>query len=358
MEKKTNGFAIAGIILSIIGGVLLTLTGFILSIIGLIRSKGCNSGKGVAIAGIVISIIKVIGMIIVAILFVAAINSDEFDEGFCKGLGSNYEGICTKKDDGTYSCYAVFKTVICDFDEKDKDKEEEKETKEEEKKEEKKEETKKEEKTISKDMNKLIDFFINNFNSTYTDITNKKLSDNDKLYMAYKYVGDGYSNTTKSEIEKNVYKFFGKDTKYTNADIKFIYTGEVMVKYDSSKGTYTWDSSSAHGYSAPLGFSYEISRKYYDDTIEVRLKRVYYLTRDTGPIEKIYSDPELKKEIEVSKKYYSEMPGCEDCAEEDKVYGISVEDYLKGEQDNIDTVVFEFKVEDNNPVFSRVYIEK
>ena len=349
MEKKTNGFAIAGLILSIIGGVLLTLTGFILSIIGLIRSKGCNSGKGVSIAGIIISIIKIIIMIIFAFLVISAINSEEFDKAFCKGLGNNYDGVCTKKDDGTYSCYAIFKTVICEFDEKDN--KEEKDTKEE-----KKEETNKEENTISKDMNKLIDFFIENFNSTYTDITNKKLSDNDKLYMAYKYVGDGYSNTTKSEIEKNVYTFFGKDTKYSNADIKFIYTGEVMVKYDSSKGTYTWDSSSAHGYSAPLGFSYEVSRKYYDDTIEVRLKRVYYLTMDVGPIEKIYSDPELKKEIDVPEKYVSDINDCADC--EEKVYSISVEDYLKGEQDSIDTVVFEFKVEDNNPVFSRVYIEK
>lgn len=55
-NKGTNGFAIAGFILSFFGGIL----GLIFSIIGLVKAKNEGSPKGLAIAGIIISCIWVI----------------------------------------------------------------------------------------------------------------------------------------------------------------------------------------------------------------------------------------------------------------------------------------------------------
>ena len=50
-QGGTNGFAIAGLIVSIFVS---ALVGLILSIIGLSKAKTLNNGKGLAIAGIVI----------------------------------------------------------------------------------------------------------------------------------------------------------------------------------------------------------------------------------------------------------------------------------------------------------------
>lgn len=61
-KSLTNGMAIAGFILSFFCGFPL---GLIFSIIGLTQAKKCNSGKGLAIAGLIISIVEVI--VIVAI---------------------------------------------------------------------------------------------------------------------------------------------------------------------------------------------------------------------------------------------------------------------------------------------------
>ena len=55
--KKSNGVAIAGFVLALIGGFLLDIVGLILSIVGLNKSKECNSGKGLAIAGIIIAML-------------------------------------------------------------------------------------------------------------------------------------------------------------------------------------------------------------------------------------------------------------------------------------------------------------
>ena len=61
---ETNGFAIAGLIVSIFVS---ALVGLILSIIGLSKAKTLNNGKGLAIAGIVISIIKMVLAVIIVI---------------------------------------------------------------------------------------------------------------------------------------------------------------------------------------------------------------------------------------------------------------------------------------------------
>lgn len=59
--NKTNGFAIAGFILAFFGGIL----GLIFSIIGLVKARNEGSPKGLAIAGIIISIIAFIVYIVI-----------------------------------------------------------------------------------------------------------------------------------------------------------------------------------------------------------------------------------------------------------------------------------------------------
>lgn len=57
-EKKVNGWAIAGFVLSFFGcfGIFFSVLGLAFSIVGLVLSKNLKSGKGFGIAGIVISV--------------------------------------------------------------------------------------------------------------------------------------------------------------------------------------------------------------------------------------------------------------------------------------------------------------
>ena len=213
-----------------------------------------------------------------------------------------------------------------------------------------------EEKTITEDMNKNIDLFIKYFKSTYIDISNEEVPSNEKLLLAFKIVNSNYDQTVSvADIHKGIITYFGKDTKYKYADIMSIYDkDEVIAYYNATKAEFEYNSASAHGYSAPEALSYEVARKYVDDnTIEVRLKRVYYMAA-IGPVTKIYKDPELKTAINVSSEYLEELE-CYDC--EKPEYGIKYENYLKDNKDKLDTVVFKFIVEDGNPVFKRVYQE-
>lgn len=65
VETSTNGFAIAGFVVSLCSllinfGGLVGLTGTILSAVGLAQVKQKNSGKGLAIAGLIIGIFSII----------------------------------------------------------------------------------------------------------------------------------------------------------------------------------------------------------------------------------------------------------------------------------------------------------
>lgn len=67
-QSATNGFAIAGFVLSFF----VSLLGLIFSIIGLKKSKECNSGRGLAIAGIIISVASWVIYIILYVTVFAA----------------------------------------------------------------------------------------------------------------------------------------------------------------------------------------------------------------------------------------------------------------------------------------------
>jgi len=82
--KKTNGMGIAGFVVSLVGmlgGNYLYLipgiVGLILSIIGMVQMKKCNSCNGLAIAGLVIGIISFIFWIIIWILAIMMVISGE-----------------------------------------------------------------------------------------------------------------------------------------------------------------------------------------------------------------------------------------------------------------------------------------
>lgn len=85
-QKKSNGCAIAGFVISLLCGCFLAPIAFILSIIGISKSKTCGSGKGLAIAGLIISIITMLfGLLftfltIVPIVIEASENGDDWYE--------------------------------------------------------------------------------------------------------------------------------------------------------------------------------------------------------------------------------------------------------------------------------------
>lgn len=105
VEKKSNGFAIASLILGILGGVILAIVGLILGIVGIKKAKETNSGMGLSIAGIVLSVIKILLVVVICFLFSAIFKTEEFRVSYCEGLSTeDWEQACTKNNDGTYSC--------------------------------------------------------------------------------------------------------------------------------------------------------------------------------------------------------------------------------------------------------------
>lgn len=76
--KKSNGLAIAGFVVSLVSLLLLPglgIVGLILSIIGLTKVKVINSGKGLSIAGIIISAIAIVWFI-VSLFFLTSVWSN------------------------------------------------------------------------------------------------------------------------------------------------------------------------------------------------------------------------------------------------------------------------------------------
>lgn len=87
--KQTNSIAIVGFIASIVGNIIMPLfgpiLGVILSIVGLVQSKKLGSGKGFAIAGIIIGVLTTLMCVLVYALYFMYMFG-MFDE-FLNGLG-------------------------------------------------------------------------------------------------------------------------------------------------------------------------------------------------------------------------------------------------------------------------------
>lgn len=68
-QKKTNGYAIVGFVLSFF----VSIAGLIVSIIGLKKSKELEDGKGLSIAGIIISIVILVFQILVVLIVMSGL---------------------------------------------------------------------------------------------------------------------------------------------------------------------------------------------------------------------------------------------------------------------------------------------
>ena len=79
VEKKVNGFGIAGFVVSLLSlwlgmyFMIASIVGLVLSIVGMCMSKKCTSCNGLAIAGLVIGIISLVIWVIVWLVVGAAL---------------------------------------------------------------------------------------------------------------------------------------------------------------------------------------------------------------------------------------------------------------------------------------------
>lgn len=203
---------------------------------------------------------------------------------------------------------------------------------------------------ITEDMNQKIDRFIDAFQLKYTSITNEELEENEKLYYAFYFASNKWTvdYVEREAVEKTMLELFGSNIKYDDKDIKSLFTDETMVYYRD--GRYVYNHNTAHGVTAVKGYSYETSRTRNNSIIKVELKRIYNNCRgDTCPVSEIFKDPEYKEKIEVPEKYcYYDQSMPDFCI-------VQMEDYVKENLDSLPTLTFEFNLENNNPVFNRVY---
>ena len=124
-NKGSNGYAIVGFILSIIGGLFLSLIGIALSFVGVYKSDDYKSGKTISIIGIIIGTIKVVIIAYIIISLLLGFGSKVANKGYCKtmDLVGEPNKICKHKDDDEYDCFIT----TCKFEIEDKKGEEKKE---------------------------------------------------------------------------------------------------------------------------------------------------------------------------------------------------------------------------------------
>ena len=202
---------------------------------------------------------------------------------------------------------------------------------------------------ITDEINQKIDRFIKALQLKYVNISNKELSENEKLYYAF-YIASNELHANyvlKDDINKTMIELFGENVEYKDRDIQSLFTNETIAYFKDDKYVYNHDT--AHGVMMVKGYSYEVSRERKNDIIKVEIKRVYINCGDTCPVDAVYKDPEYKEKYDVPEKYciYDKyMPDFCD---------IKADDFLKENLDAIPKLTFEFKLEGDNPVFSKLY---
>ena len=112
-NNSTNGFAIAGLVCSIVVG---SITGIIFSAIGMSKAKELGNGKGMAIAGLVISIVRI--AIIVLYLLALFVLWPTTKSTIVKNAHCSEAYACVDQYDGTLKCKYIdtdysIKTVTC-----------------------------------------------------------------------------------------------------------------------------------------------------------------------------------------------------------------------------------------------------
>ena len=115
---QSNGYAVAGFILSFF----VALLGLIFSIMGLKKSKVTNSGRGLSIAGIIISSISMSIVIIAFILIIFAGFMQNMNKNINETISERYcsEAYnCVLNLDGKYNCNYLTDenkiiSIVCD----------------------------------------------------------------------------------------------------------------------------------------------------------------------------------------------------------------------------------------------------
>ncbi|WP_087507747.1 hypothetical protein [Cellulomonas iranensis] len=104
--KAGNGLATAGFVVALlgflgsfipvinIGGIVLGVVGAVLAVVGLVKSRTTGSGKGLAIAGLVLGALAVVVGIVVNVAFVSAV-----DDALNEATGTTVETPATTTDD-------------------------------------------------------------------------------------------------------------------------------------------------------------------------------------------------------------------------------------------------------------------
>lgn len=112
--KQKNTLAILGFIFSFIN----SIAGLILSIVGLKKSKELNNGKGLSIAGIIISSLSILitSVIVIICLYVIDNNIDNYDPASDAKDDVYHKLYCSK----SYNCEKnIFGYYTCDYKESD-----------------------------------------------------------------------------------------------------------------------------------------------------------------------------------------------------------------------------------------------
>lgn len=211
---------------------------------------------------------------------------------------------------------------------------------------------------ITKEMNDKIDLFLKIFPYKYTNVTSKNVSEKDKMFMGFYIASETYYKdyVSRDELNKSILETFGKHTKYNDKDIMSIFTDETIAFYDKDKGQYTYNVDTAHGVCSITGDDYEISRTRRNNYITVKLKRVYYGMCDVGIVTEIYKNPDLKEQYEDTEEYArKEDYSCATDEDGKTICEIDTEAYIKEHLDDIPTLTFKFKLENDIPVFRKVY---
>jgi len=200
----------------------------------------------------------------------------------------------------------------------------------------------------------IIERIIKYIPPHYTDVDASGLTNQEKLNIAFYIYQDDteWNNDTmsKEDMEQMIEKVFGKDTDFEHANVVSLHdTKEVISRYDDKKGTYTYDSGSAHGFTDAVAYNYIAGNKMKNGKIEVVVKRVYYETHDVGPVTEIYKDYKMTKQIKVEEEY------CDPDGLKDGYCGVLLEKYVTNHLDDITTTTYIFNVTNNYPTFVKLY---
>lgn len=343
IQKKTNGFAIAGFICSLVVG---TITGLIFSIIGLVKAKKCNSGKGFGIAGIIISILRLLLLVaIIGISFYIVSNNAAGQSAFCDEIYEDRETACTLNTDGTYDCILA----TCDFGTKkiktsdNSNKHAKKETGYK-SNEQEKEKTSAEEITVFNDTIPTIEkqktTMMNYIAFLGENVKNTDLTNDQKLALIHRL--HDFDNMSGEDVMSASNAYFGTDILLTDGYSPF--GNELTFEYNEDTDMFHYTCADCYGIYTPYRYEKIISENEVDGILTIETYGVMikggFVTR------KIYYDYELQNEIPVDSKYYENG--------QDYFCGECLDKFMEDNKESLPHFEYKFRVNGNYLTFMEV----